>query len=87
MEEEVDQEMFNIGSLLINSCSTNIMHGVSDLLEDDDDPHEVIGSLMVVILHTILKHPEIRDPMKTALAVGTVLYTITQRELQERTVN
>lgn len=87
MEEEVDQEMFDIGSLLINSCSTDIMSDVSEMLEDDDDPHEVIGSLMVVILHTILKHPEIKDPMKTALAVGTVLYTIVQRELQERTVN
>lgn len=85
MEQEVDQELFDIGSALINSCSADIMLDISEVIPED--AYEIIGNLMGIIMHTILKHPEIKDPMRTVLAVGTVLYTIVQRELQERTVN
>lgn len=80
-----NEELHDVGSKLINACSTEVMLAIEEVLPNDF--YELVGSLVGVMMYAILRHPESKDPEETALTVGTILYTIVKRELQERVVN
>ena len=69
----------------MEACSPSVMLEISEVVPDDAT--STIGNLMGLLIYTILRAPDIKNPLETALVVGSVIYTVVEREMEERIVN